>query len=168
MDGSGFMFDTVAFNRIADGELPLDALAGRRVFATHVQFDELGRTGDPARKSKLLQAFAAVMPASLPTDTAVWNDSKWGKAKWSANDGVYARLVKRIKELDSAMGKKYRDPLNPTRDARIAETSIKSNLTLVTNDESLGQATRDLGGAVMTVREFVERGPRQDPDMSEV
>jgi hypothetical protein len=40
----GFMLDTNIFNRIVNEQIPLALFAGRAVFATHVQRDELNAT----------------------------------------------------------------------------------------------------------------------------
>ena len=121
---------------------------------THIQGDELAATSDTNRKQLLLKTLTKVDPQSLSTDTAVWNDSKWGKTKWSARDGMYRRLLHRIRELDDAKGRKPSHPMNQSRDARIAETAIKTGLTLVTNDRSLTQATAEAGGIAITFEAF--------------
>ena len=44
------MFDTVIFNRVLDDEVPIELLTERvDVYATHVQWDELGETKRPER-----------------------------------------------------------------------------------------------------------------------
>lgn len=155
MNEAGYMLDTVVFNSVAKGRLAW--VAGHKVFTTHVQRDELMRTGDPVIKERLLAAFNEVDPTSLPTDTAIWGDSRWDEAKWSSEDGMCERLLMRIVELDKASGKKPRDPLNPSRDARIAETAIKAGLTLVTDDANLAQTTTEQGGHVINLVEFGKR-----------
>ena len=67
---------------------------------------------------------------------------------------MYDRLFARIKELDVAKSKKNRDPMNQSRDARIAETAIKAGLKLVTNDRNLKEATTEAGGIVINFEEF--------------
>ena len=121
MTHAGFMLDTTVFNHIKQKRFPSAVFRGRKIFATHVQPDELGRTPNLITKADLLQIFTEIGPASLATDTAVWGDSKWGKTKWSSKDGLYRKLRRRIQELD---GKTI--PLKQSRDARIAETAIKA------------------------------------------
>ena len=40
----GYMFDTTEFNAVATRELRLSAISGQRLFATHVQLDEIDKT----------------------------------------------------------------------------------------------------------------------------
>ncbi len=77
MTHAGFMLDTTVFNHIKQNRFSSAIFRGRKIFATHVQSDELGRTPDLITKAELLQIFTEIGPASLPTDTAVWEDSKW-------------------------------------------------------------------------------------------
>ena len=42
----GYMLDTNAFDSMADGDMPADALRGRRLLVTHVQLDELRAVHD--------------------------------------------------------------------------------------------------------------------------
>jgi hypothetical protein len=146
-----FMLDTTVFNHMKDKGVPIAVFLGRRMFATHVQLDELGRTPDPAKKAELLQIFAEIAPDRLATETSIWGDTNWDEGKWSADDGLYEKLLQRIRELD----KKPR-PLNQSRDARIAETAIKNGLTLITDDPRLRKAAVEHGGKVMTLAEFIE------------
>jgi len=152
MNKAGYMLDTVVFNSVAKGRLAW--VAGHEVFTTHVQRDELMRTSDFAIRDRLLEAFKVIDPTSLPTDTAIWDDSRWDEAKWSSEDGMCERLLMRIVELDKESGKKPRDPLNPSRDARIAETAIKAGLTLVTDDANLAQAATEQGGHAVNLAAF--------------
>jgi rRNA-processing protein FCF1 len=151
----GFMLDTNVFNCVVnDKSIALTVFKGRDVFVTHVQSDELNATRNNCRRQILREAFKRIKAASIPTDTAVFDESKWDQAKWSANDGVYDQLLARIKERDAAKHKKARDPMNPSRDARIAETAIKAGLTIVTNDCNLARAATEAGGRVISFEEF--------------
>ncbi|MGC1180884.1 MAG: hypothetical protein WA884_18130 [Methyloceanibacter sp.] len=149
----GYMFDTVIFNKFADGELWLRDIGHRRVIATHVQHDELSNTERTDRKNLLLAAFESVAPESLPTSSAVWDLSKWDKARWPSPGSIYNKLLAQIQLLDKK-AKKKSHPGNQERDALIAETAIKERLVLVTNDASLGYAARAFGCKVITLEEF--------------
>jgi hypothetical protein len=155
MTHTGFMLDTTVFNHVK--RFPNAVFRGRKVFATHVQHDELGRAPDPIKKTHLLKTFTEIGPASLPTQTAVWGDTKWGKARWSSKDGLYNKLLHRICVMDDKT-----IPMKQSSDARIAEAAIKAGLTLVTDDGNLSQATSEHGGKVMTLEQFVAL-PASDP-----
>lgn len=152
---TGYMLDTSTFNQFVNSEIDPNVLAGLRLFATHVQRDELARTCDEIRKSALLAMFEAVSAQNLPTETAVWDDSNWGQAKWGSSD-LYERLVERVRELDHK-SKKSKSPLNQSRDARIAETAIKNGLVLVTTDCNLKTAAREHGCEILTTADLINR-----------
>ncbi|MBI4191530.1 MAG: hypothetical protein HY525_13455 [Betaproteobacteria bacterium] len=168
------MFDTVVFNRIADGVLPIDALQGRvKAHATHVQRDEISQTKDSARRKALESVFGnvtgtAVPTASfvldvsrldeacfggsriVPTDSAVWDVSAWDQAKWAADDNLYIPIKG---DLDSLNGGKK----NNTQDALIAETAIKGGYILVTDDRDLAAVTKKYRGECLSVLELWQR-----------
>jgi hypothetical protein len=150
MNETGYMLDTTVFNHVKEKRFPSAAFLGRKICATHVQLDELGRTPDLTTKADLLQIFTDIAPASLATDTPVWDDSKWDETKWPSDDGLYEALLRRIRVLD-----KKNKPLNQSRDARIAETAIRAGPTLVTDDPSA------LQGNVGTRREGLDLGTVQ-------
>lgn len=141
MGTSGYMLDTTEFNAVAKGAIPLSIYAGLRVFATHVQLDELNGTTDAQTHARLVAAFEAIGPRKLLTETAVWDLSKWDEARWSAEDGLFQKMLARLIELDG----KDRG-LNQRRDILIAETAIKNRLTLLSGDERLRMLTEEFGG----------------------
>jgi hypothetical protein len=47
------MLDTTEFNAVAKGQLPSSAIDGKRLFATHIQRDQLERTPDPEMRTRL-------------------------------------------------------------------------------------------------------------------
>ena len=139
-----YVVDTNVFNRIVDGrfsraELPQDA----ELVATHIQIDEINRTGDPDRRAVLFLAFAQHQPAIVPTESAVWDVSRWGQAKWGQSQH-HANL--RAK-LDSRNGGKA----NNLQDVLIAEVAIANGYGLVTADEDLAAATREFTNKVIHV-----------------
>jgi hypothetical protein len=48
------MLDTNVFNHLIDGRIDMNRLQGRKLFATHVQIDEIRKTSDEARRNELL------------------------------------------------------------------------------------------------------------------
>jgi len=48
-----YLLDTNVFNDVLDGKISLSKLAGRRVFATHIQHDELNNTPNQQRRAAL-------------------------------------------------------------------------------------------------------------------
>lgn len=162
------MCDTNVFNRILDGAIALDSLRGP-IFATHIQRDEIANTKDPARRAALMTVFETVLDASipsssfvldvsrldeaclnehvLPTSSAVWGVSRWGQAKWTDGESIFAEMKA---ELD-----KLKRKSNNVQDALIAETSIRRSHVLVTDDPQLAVVTRQFGGTQLTVNEWL-------------
>lgn len=168
------MFDTNVFNRILDGIVPVQALAGHiEVFATHIQLDELQRTKDQERRAALGAIFAAVITEAVPTDSfvldvsrlghariggerlvptasAVFGISNFGQASYSSNDNLYAALKARLDSLNGAKP-------NNLQDALIGETSIKAGHVLVTDDTDLTVVAKEYGGQCVSVGELWAR-----------
>ena len=118
MPSDCYMLDTTEFNAVAKGVIPLSTYAGFRVFATHVQLDELKNTQNEQKRAQLISSFEGIGPETLPTETALWAISKWNEAKWSADDGLFDRMLTRLIELD---GRDRGE--NQRRDILIAETA---------------------------------------------
>jgi hypothetical protein len=146
------MFDTNAFDRVADGGIPADALRGRKLFATHVQLDEIRAIVEKSKRGRLLAIFDELGVETVPTSTAVWDDSRWAMAQWSAEDGVYEAMLARLEELDPA--RKRRREFNQSRDVRIAETALKRGCTLVTGDGNLATVMRERDGRAIRPEEL--------------
>jgi hypothetical protein len=54
MPSDRYMLDTTEFNAVAKEDIALSTYAGLRVFATHVQLDELKNDPDEQRRAKLI------------------------------------------------------------------------------------------------------------------
>ena len=135
-----YLLDTNIFNRLIDGTMRLDNLPADAVlYATHIQIDEINRTRDHERRAQLALRFASVRPTVLPTESAVWDVSRWDHAKWS--DG---QLLEQLKQrLDTRNKAKS----NNIQDALIAEVAIANGLTLLTADRDLAAVVSELGGS---------------------
>lgn len=168
------MFDTNVFNRILDGIVSVEALAGHvEIFATHIQLDELSRTKNQERRAALGSVFAAVVTEAVPTDSfvldvsrlgqarlggdrlvptasSVYGVSRYGQASYSADDNLYAALKARLDSLNRAKP-------NNLQDALIAETSIKAGHLLVTDDADLTVVATEYGGRCVSVSELRAR-----------
>ena len=168
------MFDTNVFNRILDGIISIEALQGCvDAYATHIQRDEIDKTRNPERRSALARIFREFIKVSTPTDSfvidtsrigeariggdrvvpttsAVWDVSRWDEARWSTDVDLYPALKA---ELDKRNNCKE----NNIQDALIAETSIKEDFVLVTDDSDLVSVTRKYGGKCLTVAELKNR-----------
>jgi len=167
------MFDTNVFNRIVDEEIALEPLTDRvTAYATHVQRDEINNTTDPERRAVLAQVFSDVVASSeptasfvigtsrsdearlggereVPTASAVWDVSRWDKANWSADDDLYSALKSELDKLN-------RNKSNNIEDALIAETSIKGDYVLVTDDADLASVTKKYGGKCLSLGELLD------------
>ena len=168
------MFDTNVFNRIVDDTIPLVTLIGRvTAYATHIQRDEINNTKNIERRAVLAKVFRDVVAESdptrsfvlgvsrldearlggervVPTASAVWDVSRWGEAKWGGDDDLYSTLKTELDKLNRAKP-------NNIQDALIAETSIKGDYVLVTDDTDLTTVTKQYGGKCLSVAELLER-----------
>jgi predicted nuclease of predicted toxin-antitoxin system len=153
-----YMLDTMIFNKMKSDSSLRALFRDCEIIATHVQADELANTKDPMVRNELLSFFKNVVPKIYSTSTAIWDDSKWDQSCWSDNDGKYEIMLAKLKELDKKEGKRPKDPLNQSRDTRIAETAIKSDIVLITDDNSLSDLTRLFGGVAFSLDEYRKNG----------
>jgi hypothetical protein len=173
-----FMFDTNVFNRILEGHLSLaDARGAGVLYATHIQRDELARTPQQEKRALLLAIFAETTHKSVPTtsfslgnsrldeaclaadqvvptSSAVWDVSNWDEASWGEEDGLFDAMKE---ELDRANKRRA----NNIQDILIAETAIRINVTLVTDDVDLNAVAKKFGGTTMSVAEFLSAAKRR-------
>jgi len=59
------MLDTNVFNHVLDGSMAAAEFAGRAMFVTGIQADELKATKDPGRQKALLAVFDQIAPNPL-------------------------------------------------------------------------------------------------------
>ena len=137
-----YMLDTNVFNSVLDGKTDLASLAGKRLVATHVQCDEINNTKDETRRKNLLSIFGITLQE--PTESLVWDVSRWGEAKWGADDGKFTAMHQ---ELDKLNKRKK----NNIQDILIAETSIRNGWVLITADADLFNVVTKCGGACANV-----------------
>ena len=136
-----YVVDTNIFNKLVDGILRVEDLPSDGPYlATHVQIDEINNTKDAERRARLFLMFAEVRPQVVPTESFVWDISRWDHGKWS--DGVlYTRLKQDLDALNKSKS-------NNARDILIAEVAIANGYTLVTADRHLAAITERHGGKV--------------------
>lgn len=149
-----YMLDTTVFNAVAKEELPLSAISGHRLFATHVQLDEINNTRCERMREQFRRTFEEIDPTSLPTESAVWGVSSWNQAKWTADESPFEAMLARLKALE---GEK-RDQSNQPRDILIAETAIRKGLILVSDDANLRTVTIEFGGSAINRGQFMAAG----------
>jgi predicted nucleic acid-binding protein len=144
------MFDTNIFNSILDGKASLGTIKdGHTYFVTHIQRDELQATSGTERRKELLKTFEVINQMLIPTESAVWDVSRWGLAKWSEEDGMYEKILEQLEK------EKPHDRGN-IKDALVGETAIRNCITLVTNDKSLRDAVEKLGGVAICLSDFLK------------
>ena len=135
-----FMFDTKAFGKILKMKSPHDLLAGKHeYFITHVQKDELEATTDDRIRNQLLTVFHAIPQNAIPTESAVFDFSRFDMAKFG--DGlVYPHVLNELNK------RKPMERENNIKDALIAETATKNGILLVTEDKALREVVLKMGG----------------------
>lgn len=125
-----YVLDTNIFNWLVDGRIQPGDLPGDADFvATHLQIDELNKTGDAERRALLLLKFAKVRPKMVPTESMVWDTSRWDHAKWG--DG------KTYEKLKTDLDLRNKSRRNNVLDALIAEVALVNGDTLLTADSDL-------------------------------
>lgn len=143
---NGFMFDTNIFNQILDDEIDCNLFSSINCFVTHIQNDEILATKDSDRRTDLVRIFLLIDKNTIPTETALFGLSRYGQAKYSDGE-LYKNFL-------DCLNDKKRKP-NNNRDALIAETAIKNNFTLVTNDEALSMVMIEFGGDVCKLDQVI-------------
>jgi type I restriction enzyme S subunit len=79
---------------------------------------------------------------------------------------LYNKLLSKLQYLDKKAGKK-KTLENQARDVLIAETCIKNNLVLVSDDKNLRRTIREFGGQAITLEQFL-RGEYREFKHSEI
>jgi hypothetical protein len=148
----GYMLDTTEFNAVVKGGLPHSAISGQRLFATHVQLDEIDKTACAQTRTQLRAAFNDVAAENLPTESFVLDLSRLDCAKLSAADSAFKAMRTRLEALDKA-GEKRR--MNQLCDILIAETAIRNQLILVSGDANLRTVTIEFGGRAIDREQFM-------------
>lgn len=148
---AGFMFDTNVFNRMLDGQIDVGSFSDSEpYFVTHIPRNEIENTKNPERKSWLLKTFHGVAHTQVPAESGYFGVSEWDAAKWSAEDGVIEAIIEKLNKKNN--GKK-----NNVLDALIAETAIKNQHTLVTEDRDLREVVLEMGGSAIGFQEFLTK-----------
>jgi Protein of unknown function (DUF3303) len=162
-----YMFDTNVFNHVLHGNIPLPALAGKRILSTGVQRDELNKTKDPLKRDKLLEIFNQIVPEIMHASSFLFGVEGAGFDQAYLNDGSgnFDKMLGRLGELD-AKNKRRRNrdkeelKLNQLRDISIAETAIKTSAILVSDDLNLQQVVSESGGRAIGHLEFLSSTSR--------
>ena len=88
------MLDTVVINRICDGTFFLEDLpVGSRIYATHVQRDQIQATPDSERRVRLLATFESVNAEKMLSTPFIVGVAKVGEIQIDDNDGYYRAVV---------------------------------------------------------------------------
>jgi hypothetical protein len=143
----GYMLDTTEFNAVGKGDLPIFVFIGHRLYATHVQIDELQKTPCERLRAKLCAEFEQIAAENLPTESLVWGISKWGQGKWGTRDGLFKKMRGRLEELD-----KKKRQLNQFRDILIAETAIRQGSHWLAAMRTFDRSLSSLGAGQSVAR----------------
>jgi predicted nucleic acid-binding protein len=136
-----YVVDTNIINWLIDGKIERAALPSDGEFvATHIQIDEINRTSDEDRRARLLLTLASTIRELLPTESAVWNISRFDWCKMG--DGMIYTSIKN--DLDA----KNTGRRSNIHDALIAEVAIVNGFTLLTADADLAHVATNHNGVV--------------------
>ncbi len=133
-----YILDTNIFNKLVDGKFSINNLPSNCSFvATHIQIDEINNTKNAERRAQLFLMFAQIRPEILPTESFVFDKSRWDQGKWG--DGLTFEKLKT--DLDSLNKSKS----NNIQDALIAEVALINGITLLTGDGDLADVSEKYG-----------------------
>jgi len=150
------MLDTNIFNRRVQEKIGANALHGAHLYVTHNQWDEIQQTPGEDKRNQLMEIFQQVGAYEEQTASFFLGISVLNKAKLSGRSSLFNAMLTRLIELDKEDGKT--PPLdNQRRDILIAQTAIKLNHTLVTNDKNLRKVAGEFGGLSIRFRTLLSR-----------
>ncbi|MEI7751712.1 MAG: hypothetical protein WCJ71_06440 [Candidatus Omnitrophota bacterium] len=168
------MFDTNIFNEILDGRHDIENVKRYgKFFVTHIQWDEIQATKKIERRKALSEVFCSVQSEHVPTESALWDISKWGAAKWSdenksvptesfvlgtsrlgqaklGNGGLFGQLLILLNHQKSQTNELD----NNRKDALIGETCMRNGYVLVSNDRALRDSVNQLQGKSISLEAF--------------
>lgn len=145
-----YMFDTNVFNRILDGAVEVSGFRGKaRFYATHVQLDELKRTSNTKRREELISVFEEITDTNVPTESFVLGVSRLDEAKLGGDeDQLYTAMKAELDKLN-------KNKPNNIQDALIAETAIKNQFALVTEDTDLLTVAKNFNGKCAEIKQMM-------------
>ena len=150
-----YLFDTNVFDKLIQvNDISVESLAQRGfiLYATHIQLDEINdiptHNEEKANKRKQIRDAYRRLFLEVPTESFVWDVSRWGMSKWS-DDDLYEKIRSDLDKLEKKA--------NNIEDALIAETAIKRGFNLVTEDKALTQVTQEHGGQTISFGEFLQQ-----------
>ena len=136
-----YVVDTSIINKLVDGKInPFELPTDGEFLASHIQIDELKKTKEDERRAQLLARFDELGAEVVKTESALFDRSKFGGAKFG--DGIT------IQALTNALDALNRKKNNPN-DALIGELAIKNGFTLLTADRDLKTVVESHGGRVL-------------------
>jgi len=125
-----YVIDTSIFNKLVDGSIHIDNLPkDGEYIASHIQRDEINKTKDEKRRSKLSIMFSETIDDMAPTESAIAGISRAGACKISDGESY-----QNLKDSLDALNKKKS---NNSNDALIAEVALNNGFTLITADYHL-------------------------------
>jgi hypothetical protein len=157
-EDQAYMLDTNVFNAVVDGDISVAAFAGCRLLVIGVQRAELMATKCAARREALLAIAVEInLTTSLASTFAFGIEGAgFNQACWNDGSGTFEKMLDRLRQLDTKKKKKGVDDLNPDRDILTAETAIKNQAILVSNDNNLRQVVSEFMGKAITLTQFLD------------
>lgn len=146
-----YMFDTNVFNRILDGVVEIAEFCEKAHFyATHVQLDELNATSDTQRRQELIAVFEEVAGNNkVSTESFILGVSRLDAAKiGNEENDLYSKIKAEIDKLN-------KNKPNNIQDALIAETAIKNQFMLVTEDTDLLAVIMNFRGKCANIKKML-------------
>lgn len=133
------IIDEIAIGNITTRDFEEAKKRGFQFFLTTVQIDEMNSCKDEEKRKKLNIFTIAIKPELVSTESTILGVSRLGYAK--LGDGVIFNEIEGGKE-------------KMKKDALIAETAIKNQMILLTNDKKLRNILLTSGAKAMDIEEF--------------
>lgn len=139
------MFDSNIFDEFESGKITFEDIdkakkKGFRFYITSIQYKEINDISDKEKREKLFLFIGKINPEIVSTESTSLGLSRLGLSKFS--DGEL------IKQLDNDNPKRRKDAL-------IAETALKNDYILVTNDLLLIKGVTRFGGRSYSIEDFL-------------
>ncbi len=142
------MVDTNIFDAFVNGVIGIKDVEkakkrGYNFYITHIQSDEVNNCKDNEKRGKLTLFMASMSPELVSTESTIFGLSRWGFSK--LGDGQL------IRDMNPGNKKKQ------SKDALIAEATIKNDYMLLTNDNRLRNKVHNLGGRAISIEYFIKK-----------
>ena len=140
------MFDCNAFDKVILVDSTIDLLISKLDICEYslitTQRDELNKITDIERKRKLLGIIERLNMETVYTTPAIYGKVKYGMTKYGGDKTVFENVIFKTKKN--------------INDALIANSAVRENCIVITNDKDFYKKMKNNNYQVMTFEEFIK------------